>query len=93
MTPAPNDTDNLAKAVRRKQARALRHKVEGDDSIAHGLAWIGALGWTIAMPSLLGAFAGRWLDHILASKALWTSALLVVGLASGCAMAWRRIRP
>jgi predicted F0F1-ATPase subunit len=32
-------------------------------SIALNLAMIGALGWTIVIPTLCGVFAGRWLDH------------------------------
>jgi len=52
---------------------------------------IGVLGWTIVAPTLLGVFAGRWLDHRFASGIFWTLGLLVAGLALGCTLAWKRI--
>ena len=52
---------------------------------------IGALGWTIVVPTLLGIFAGRWLDQALHSGIFWTLSLLVAGLAAGCMFAWRRM--
>jgi len=52
---------------------------------------IGALGWTIVTPTLIGIFAGRWLDRAFTSGIFWTLGLLVAGLALGCTMAWNRI--
>ena len=45
---------------------------------------IGALGWTIVTPTLIGIFAGRWLDRAFGSGIFWTLGLLVAGLALGC---------
>jgi ATP synthase protein I len=52
---------------------------------------IGALGWTIVTPTLIGIFAGRWLDRALSSGIFWILGLLVAGLALGCTFAWKRI--
>jgi ATP synthase protein I len=52
---------------------------------------IGILGWSIVVPTLLGVLAGRALDRHLGTRVLFTGCLLVVGLALGCAIAWRRI--
>jgi ATP synthase protein I len=52
---------------------------------------IGALGWTIVTPTLIGIFAGRWLDRAFVSGIFWTLGLLVVGLAVGCMLGWRRM--
>jgi ATP synthase protein I len=52
---------------------------------------IGALGWTIVTPTLIGIFAGRWLDRTFGSGIFWTLGLLVAGLALGCTFAWQRI--
>jgi ATP synthase protein I len=52
---------------------------------------IGALGWTIVTPTLIGVFAGRWLDRGFGSGIFWTLGLLVAGLALGCTLAWKRI--
>jgi ATP synthase protein I len=52
---------------------------------------IGALGWTIVTPTLIGIFAGRWLDHAFVSGIFWTLGLLVAGLALGCMLGWKRM--
>jgi ATP synthase protein I len=52
---------------------------------------IGALGWTIVLPILIGIFAGRWLDRHFNSGIFWTLGLLVLGLAVGCTFAWKRM--
>lgn len=88
----PETPDDLVGATRRKQERLHRQKADQEDSVASHLAWIGALGWTVAMPTILGAFLGRWLDQLLGLKMPFTAALLVIGLILGCVMAWRKIQ-
>ena len=61
-------------------------------SIARNLAMIGALGWTIVTPALVGIFAGRWLDSTFSSGVFWTLGFLVFGLALGCWLAWTRMQ-
>lgn len=53
---------------------------------------IGALGWTIVTPTLIGIFVGRWFDRSFGSGIFWTLGLLVLGLAAGCALAWNRVQ-
>jgi ATP synthase protein I len=53
---------------------------------------IGALGWTIVLPTLAGIFAGRWLDRSFGAGIFWTLGLLTLGLAIGCALAWQRMQ-
>ena len=93
--PAPQDgTDHperLDAAVRLRRGRRERWQREGERSIGQNLAMIGALGWTIVTPTLIGIFAGRWLDRLFASGIFWTLGLLVGGLALGCWLAWTRI--
>lgn len=83
--------DQLGKAVRRE--REQREQAEGHRSFGHELAMIGVLGWTIVTPTLLGVFAGRWLDHALPfqSPVFWTLGLMLGGLALGCTLAWKRM--
>lgn len=88
----PSDADSLTEAVRLRRARQRRRQREGEGSLTQSLALIGVLGWTIVLPALAGMFAGRWLDHRLSSGVFWTGSLLALGLAGGCALAWRRIR-
>jgi len=45
----------------------------------------------VAIPTLLGAALGLWLDQHYPGGRSWTLALLVAGLAIGCFNAWRWI--
>ena len=49
-----------------------------------GLGMMGLVGWSVAVPTLLGAAAGNWLDEHHPGTHAWTLALLVAGLAVGC---------
>ena len=92
--PSPESADppeRLDEAVRLRRGRRERWQREGERSIGQNLAMIGALGWTIVTPTLIGIFAGRWLDRSLGSGIFWTLGLLVAGLTVGCWLAWRRI--
>lgn len=81
----------LDEAVKKRRERRERGKREGERSLAENLAMIGVIGWTVVLPTLLGVFAGRWLDRRFDSGIFWTLGLLVLGLAIGCALAWKRI--
>ncbi len=75
----------------------LRQQVRRAQNARHtgfwqGLAALGAVGWMVVLPAIAGAFAGRWLDQHFASGAFWTLSLLLLGVAVGCATAWRHVR-
>lgn len=72
-----------AKAARKLKAR--RHPTPG---VWFGLGMMGIIGWSVAIPTLLGAALGLWLDKRHSGEHSWTMALLVAGLAIGCANAW-----
>lgn len=91
MTEPPYEDEPLSQAVRTREKRRARWQREGERSVGQNLAMIGALGWTIVAPTLLGLFAGRWLDKHFGMGVFWTLGLLVVGLTLGCSMAWKRM--
>jgi len=91
MTQEPVNHDRLDEAVRRRRERRARWQREGERSLGQNLAMIGALGWSIVTPTLVGIFAGRWLDRTFESGIFWTLGLLVVGLTLGCTLAWKRM--
>lgn len=91
MKPQADNHERLQQAIRQRQARRELWRREGERSIGQNLAMIGVLGWTVVIPTLLGIFAGRWLDHTFRSGIFWTLGLMVAGLAAGCAFAWRRM--
>jgi len=72
-----------AKAERKLRAR--RHSAQG---VWFGLGMMGLIGWSVAIPTLLGAALGLWLDRHYPGRHAWTLALLVAGLAIGCFNAW-----
>jgi ATP synthase protein I len=53
-----------------------------------GLGTFGVIGWSVTVPTLLGAAAGTWWDRHHAGPHSLTLALLVAGLTLGCANAW-----
>lgn len=91
MAQPPGNHDCLGEVVRTRRERRARWQREGERSLGRNLAMIGALGWTIVVPTLAGVFAGRWLDRHFASGIFWTLGLLMAGLAAGCTFAWRRM--
>lgn len=45
---------------------------------------VGAIGWTITAPTVLGAALGLWVDTLWPSHFSWFSMLLPLGLLAGC---------
>ena len=71
-----------------KAARKLKARRHASSGIWFGLGMMGLIGWSVAVPTLLGAALGLWLDERHPGTHSWTLALLVAGLAIGCANAW-----
>jgi ATP synthase protein I len=86
--PGPEKADLIA-AVRATAARRRQAKAERGPSLARNLGQIGALGWQIVVPALVGLVIGRWLDHRQASGIFWTAPLLFLGIGLGCWSAWK----
>jgi ATP synthase protein I len=80
----PDFDAKIAAQVARKQ-KAQR---EGTQSAWFGLGMFGTIGWSVAVPTLLGALLGAWWDKHHAGSTSWTLALLAAGLIIGCANAW-----
>lgn len=92
MSEGRDNREELGEAVRKRQERRARWQHEGERSLGQNLAMIGAFGWMIVLPTLLGIFAGRWLDLRFGTGIFWTLGLLVLGLALGCSVVWRRMQ-
>jgi ATP synthase protein I len=78
----------FAGQVGAKAARKLKARRNSAQGVWFGLGMMGLVGWSVAVPTLLGAALGIWLDKHHPGKHAWTLALLVVGLAIGCLNAW-----
>jgi ATP synthase protein I len=77
----------LAAQIGAKAARKLKAR-NSPQGVWFGLGMMGLIGWSVVVPTLLGAALGVWLDEHHPGKHPWTLALMVVGLAIGCANAW-----
>ena len=78
----------LSQEVEARAARKLRAQRHVTRTVWFGLGMMGLIGWSVAIPTLLGAFLGLWLDQRYPGDRSWTLALLVGGLAIGCLNAW-----
>ena len=70
-----------------KSDRKIKARKESKN-IWFGLGMFGMVGWSVAIPSLLGIGLGIWLDTHIQSKYSWTLMLLIIGVALGCFNAW-----
>jgi ATP synthase protein I len=80
----------FADEIGAKAARKIRAR-RSTQGVWFGLGMMGLIGWSVAVPTLLGAALGLWLDKHHPGRHGWTLALLVGGLAIGCLNAWHWI--
>lgn len=78
----------LSQQVGSKVARKLRARRHKDRTVWFGLGMMGLIGWSVTIPTLIGAAIGIGLDKRYPGGRSWTLALLVAGLAIGCWNAW-----
>ena len=85
---ARTDRTAFSREVGAKAARKLKARRNPTQGVWFGLGMMGLIGWSVVVPTLLGAALGIWLDNRHPGKHSWTLALLVVGLVIGCLNAW-----
>jgi ATP synthase protein I len=91
--PAPDqqpDKEETAfiRQVGEKEARKLKAQGIVLKTVWSGLGMMGLVGWSVAVPTLLGAALGIWLDKRYPGVHSWTLTLLIIGLTIGCLNAW-----
>lgn len=92
MSPNQEGHDKVREAVRLREERHERWKKEGERSLWQNLSMIGALGWLIVIPTLIGVLVGRWLDHNFGTGIFFSGALIFLGIVIGCYLAWQRVK-
>lgn len=78
----------FSQQVGAKAARKLKARRDPTPGVWFGLGMMGLIGWSVVVPTLLGAALGIWLDKHHSGKVSWTLTLLVIGLIIGCLNAW-----
>ncbi len=84
---AANATD-FSREVGTKAARKLNAQRHVTQTVWSGLGMMGMVGWSVAVPTLLGAALGLWLDARYPGGHSWTLMWLAIGLGLGCFNAW-----
>ncbi len=88
MTDPRTTKSSLDRAVGAQATRKLKAQREPSPGVWFGLGMMGLVGWSVVVPTLLGAALGLWLDKNHPGRLSWTLALLVAGLVIGCLNAW-----
>ncbi len=83
-----DDNKPLSEKVGRRAERKQRAREQNKPTAWFGLGMFGLVGWSIAIPTLLGTFLGLWLDGLYPGRASWTLTFLILGLTLGCFIAW-----
>ena len=78
----------LGEEVGSQARRKLRARQVSKRPIWFGLGLFGLVGWSVAIPTLLGILIGVWLDKTWPNGPSWTLTFLIIGVALGCLNAW-----
>ncbi|MDJ0727915.1 MAG: AtpZ/AtpI family protein [Prochloraceae cyanobacterium] len=83
------------KTIKRDISQELEKKVDRKiearkkpSNIWVGLRMFGMVGWSVAIPALIGVGLGIWIDRNFESPYSWTLMMLFVGVIAGCFNAW-----
>lgn len=85
------ENSTFSKTVRSRALRKIRAKSKGTQGVWFGLGMMGLIGWSVTVPTLLGAALGFWLDKRFPDSFSWTLTILLLGLVVGCVNAWHWI--
>jgi ATP synthase protein I len=85
--PPETPSDRMVREVSAKQDRMLRAR-SSHDNFWSSLELLGVVGWSVALPTLLGIALGVFIDRRWPGRFSWTVMLLFGGLVFGCANAW-----
>jgi ATP synthase protein I len=92
VTDKPRDKEpRFSSEVGQQANRKIRGKRDPAPGVWFGLGMMGLVGWSVTVPTLIGAAVGLWLDKHHPATYSWTLALMVAGLTLGCFSAWRWI--
>lgn len=85
--PEPPE-DPLARRVAQRAERRKRARKHRARATWFGLGMYGMVGWSIAVPTLVGVAVGLWIDARWPGRFSWALMLLAAGLLVGCWNAW-----
>lgn len=80
--------DDSAEVIGRRAERMRQARREPGESPLRGLGAFGIVGWSVAIPTVAGAFLGMWLNRVAPQSFSWPIALILGGLVVGGIIAW-----
>jgi ATP synthase protein I len=87
-----NHRDTLKDEVAKQVGRMRRAADERPTLLAQAVH-LGTLGLTLALPIVVGAYVGQWLDEMSEGYSVrWTVSLIVLGLGIGAVTVFRALK-
>ena len=80
--------ERLADTVEKKEGRKIEARKKKDRGVWFGLGMFGLVGWSVAIPTLIGIALGVWIDKAFTGPYSWTLMGLIIGVIVGCLNAW-----
>ncbi|MXS80669.1 ATP synthase protein I [Nitrosomonas eutropha] len=85
------EKNDASAAIRRHAERMQQKRKAPKYSPLSGLGVFGVIGWSVAIPTVGGAFLGMWLDRVVPQSFSWPIALILGGVVVGAMVAWNWI--
>lgn len=83
-----NEPNHLSREVARKASRRLKARRAGERDLWFWLGMFGMVGWSVAIPTVIGVALGLWADRHWPSGPSWVLTGLTLGILLGCVNAW-----
>lgn len=80
--------DRSAEHIRRSAERMKQARNSPGASPLRGLGAFGIVGWSVAVPTVGGAFLGLWLNRVAPQEFSWPIALILGGVVVGAIISW-----
>ena len=87
-----DQASRLIEKVGAREDRKIRARQEKDRGVWFGLGMFGLVGWSVAIPTVIGIAVGIWIDAKWPSSYSWTLMFLIIGVIVGCLNAWYWVR-
>lgn len=84
----PRREQEFTERIGHQAARKRYARRTADDRIWYGLGLFGLVGWSVAVPTLIGLALGIWIDVRWPSTISWTLTLMIGGVILGSLNAW-----
>lgn len=83
--------EELLEKIKKDSLKKIKSEEEGSE-VMFGLGLFGIVGWSIAIPTVMGIALGVFLDKRFTQSFSWTITLLFAGVILGSLNAWKWIK-